>query len=122
MGTKNIHNRKSRKEIRKRLRSNLTPAEAALWLSLQRSKLGVKFRRQHGVGPFVVDFYCAERRLAVELEGEVHRDVMRSEYDAARHAFLASKGIRVLYFENRAVAESREFVLETIRAAVAAEK
>ena len=118
MGTKNIHNRKSRKEIRKRLRSDLTPAEAALWLSLRRSQMGVKFRRQHSVGPFVVDFYCAERRLAVELEGGVHSDVLRAEYGAARHAFLASKGIRVLYFRNQAVFESREFVLETIRAAI----
>jgi very-short-patch-repair endonuclease len=59
--------------------------------------------------------------LAVELEGEVHRDVLRAEYDAARHAFLESKGIRVLYFRNQAVAESREFVLESIRAAAAGE-
>jgi very-short-patch-repair endonuclease len=118
MGTENIHNRRARKDIRKQLRKSLTPAEAALWLSLQRSQLGVKFRRQHSVGPFVVDFYCAERRLAVELEGGIHSDVLRAEYDAARHAFLASKGIRILYFRNQAVFESREFVLEAIRAAI----
>ena len=58
--------------------------------------------------------------MAVELEGEVHADVLRAEYDAMRHEFLKKQGIRVLYFRNQAVFESREFVLETIRAAAAA--
>ena len=115
MGKHDIHNRNSRKPIRKRLRSNLTPAEASLWRALQGSRLGVKFRRQHGVGPYVLDFYCPEARLAIELEGEVHNDPLRREYDGQRHEYLVSQGITVIYIENRTVFEQSERVLEGIR-------
>ena len=112
-----VHNRKDREAIRKKLRSNMTPAEAALWRSLQRSRLGMKFRRQHSVGPFVLDFYCPEFKLAIELEGQIHRDPVRQEYDAERHAYLVSQGIRILYFENRIVFENGDAVRESIQAA-----
>ena len=84
---------------------------------LRRSGPGFKFRRQHSVGRYVLDFYCPEFKLAVELEGQVHWDVIRSDYDAKRHAFLVSQGISVIYFENRVVFESGEYVLAAIRAA-----
>jgi very-short-patch-repair endonuclease len=116
------HDRTSRRDFRKELRNNLTPAEASLWGSLKGSRLGMKFKRQHGVGPYVVDFYCPEFSLAVELEGEVHADPARQDYDAARHAYLTGVGIRMLYFENRAVFEFREWVLQAILNAVAERK
>ena len=95
---KKIHNLPDKKTLRQKLRHDATPAEKRLWHSLKNSSLGVKFRRQHGVGPYVLDFYCPERKLAIEIQGGVHDDVLRSFYDAERHAYLESQGIQVLYF------------------------
>ena len=111
-----IHNRKSMKEIRRNLRHSLTPAEATLWKALQGSKLaGKKFRRPHSVGNYVVDFYCPECKLAIELDGEKHFNSLASEYDLRRTEFLKRCDIEVLRFENRAVFEHSEGVLEAIR-------
>ena len=116
MGTQRIHNRKSMKDLRRHLRRSLTPAEATLWKALQGSKLaGKKFRRQHSIGNYVVDFYCPECKLAVELDGEKHFNSMASEYDLRRTEFLGGHNIRVLRFENRAVFEHSDGVLEAIR-------
>lgn len=111
-----IHNRKSTKEIRRNLRHSLTPAEAALWKALQGSKMaGQKFRRQHSIGNYVVDFYCPECKPAIELDGERHFNSIASEYDLRRTEFLNRCHIRVLQFEDRAVFEHPEGVLEAIR-------
>ena len=111
-----LHNLPQLKERRRQLRNSLTPAEALLWKNLQRSQVdGGKFRRQHSVGRYVVDFYCPARRLAVELDGQGHFDSTRSEYDVKRMRFLEQQGIRVLRFENRQVFESLEEVLVTIQ-------
>ena len=77
-----INNKKSLKSFRKELRINLTPAEAKLWTYLQKSKLdGRKFRRQHSVESYILDFYCPAEKLAVELDGEVHNIQRQSERD-----------------------------------------
>jgi very-short-patch-repair endonuclease len=111
-----IHNRRSLKEIRRNLRRSLTPAEAALWKALQGSKLaGKKFRRQHSLGNYVVDFYCPECRLAIELDGVKHFNSIASEYDLRRTEFLNRHNIRVLRFENRAVFEHPDGVLQAIK-------
>ena len=104
------------KTFRKRLRRNLTPAEAALWKMLQGKKLeGRKFRRQHSVDKYILDFYCPSENLAVELDGEGHVNYSAEEYDMERTLFLNTFGIRVLRFENRSVFEEPEGVLEMIR-------
>lgn len=87
------------KEKRKVLRQNATPAETILWHFLRnRGVGGYKFRRQQGIGPFILDFYCADLRLCVELDGHSHW--MKNEYDIARTQFLNSQGIRVVRFPN----------------------
>ncbi|AYA37332.1 DUF559 domain-containing protein [Hymenobacter oligotrophus] len=93
------HNRQELKQTRKQLRGNLTPAEAALWKALQGGRLdNRKFRRQHSVGPYILDFYCPAERLAVELDGQGHFDVAGEAHDVARAAYLRHVGIRVLRF------------------------
>lgn len=68
-----IHNRKVLKQKRKKLRNNLTPGEASLWKFLQKSQLeGRKFRRQHSVGNYILDFYCPGEKINIELDGEYH--------------------------------------------------
>jgi very-short-patch-repair endonuclease len=102
-------------ERRRGLRSNLTPAEATLWRLLQRSQLkGRKFRRQHGIGPYVVDFYCPSERLVIELEGSAHDSDPAATRDRDRERFLANAGLTVLRLENRNVFENPEGVLEWI--------
>jgi very-short-patch-repair endonuclease len=110
-----IHNRKSLRLVRKGLRNSLT-AEAVLWKNLQRSQLlGKKFRRQHSVGHYVIDFYCPDCRLAIELDGAVHFNSAVSEYDARRTTYLNSLNIRVLRFENKMVFENLDGILEVIK-------
>jgi very-short-patch-repair endonuclease len=98
------------------LRGSLTLAEARLWKHLQRSQLdGWKFRRQHSVGQFVLDFYCPTVKVAVELDGAAHDHDAAQRADAARDQYLASLGITVLRFENREVMENLEGVLLRIK-------
>ena len=107
------------KDHRRKLRNHATPAESVLWRCLQRRQiLGQKSRRQQGIGRYIVDFFCTECNLAIELDGAGHYDVMGQEYDEERDAFLKEEGIQVLRFENRVVFENTEGVLETIRDAI----
>ena len=110
-----IHNEERLKVVRRVLRNNATSAEAVLWKFLQKSQLrGRKFRRQHSIGPYVVDFYCSAEKLAVELDGEAHNDPGRREYDDEREAYLRDQDIRIVRFENKEVFENLEIVLERI--------
>ena len=116
MPHKRFYNRRSLSERRRSLRASLTPAEAALWRVLQRSQLqGRKFRRQHSIGPYVVDFYCPNERLVVELEGSVHDSEHTALRDEARERFLNASGLMVLRVENRHVFENPESVLDLIK-------
>ena len=112
-----IHNIPNNNEHRVNLRNNPTPAEALLWKNLQNSKLdGKKFRRQHGIGPYILDFYCPEFRVGVELDGANHRTIVGGEQDLKRDEFLKRFNVRVIRFENRLVFDNLELVLDAIRA------
>lgn len=67
-----IFNLKTNKKTRKFLRKNMTKTECVLWKELKRKKIGFKFRRQFGVGPYIIDFYCPQLKFAIELDGDVH--------------------------------------------------
>ena len=114
-----IHNILSKKRFRKELRNSLTPAEAALWKCLQRSQLhGKKFRRQISIGRYIVDFYCPECRLIVELDGAPHFEPNADVYENDRTAYLEGLGLSVIRFENQAIHDDIEAVLECIRGAI----
>jgi len=105
----NVTNQPELKTFRTRLRKNLTPAEAKLWKTLQGSKLdGRKFRRQQSIGKYVLDFYCPQEKLAVELDGEVYFNELAIIRDRERSAFIQCFGIKVIRFENRMVFENLE--------------
>jgi very-short-patch-repair endonuclease len=97
----------------RQLRLNLTPAEEILWQALKNRQLnGLKFRHQHPIGLFIVDFYCPQCRLIIELDGEIHdRQV---DYDAVRTEQLNHFGYRVLRFRNQAVIKDLNDVLQKI--------
>jgi len=96
-------------------RKNLTEAEAALWKELRAKKiLGYKFRRQHPMGGYILDFYCAEVRLAIEVDGSMHQDQEQIEYDRHRSSNQAEMDIEVLRFWNDEVLNKTGSVIEKI--------
>ena len=101
------------KPLARQMRRQPTPAEAVLWERLRnRQLLNVKFRRQHVIERFVVDFYAAAPGLVVEVDGPIH--LYTQEEDEIRQAYLESLGLRVLRFSNAQVLEDTETVLEAI--------
>lgn len=103
------------------LRARQTTAEAYLWAALRNRQLGGwKWRRQVGVGPFIVDYLCVEAGLVIELDGGGHAE--RLEYDALRTAMLRAHGLRVIRFWNHGVIEGREGVCDAILAACGGER
>ena len=100
------------------LRDRLTLAEERLWQALRGRRLaGLKFRRQHPVGPLILDFYCPARKLVVELDGEVHDRPAQRERDDVRTARLKAYGYRVIRFRNEEVLEDLSSVLKRIEQA-----
>lgn len=114
---KKIFNKKELKPKRKELRNNSTYAEVYFWQLVKGRQLdGRKFRRQTSIGSYIVDFYCPEEKLVVELDGEVHFNAEAVKYDKERTEYIESLGIKVLRFENNEVLNNTEFVLNKIRA------
>jgi len=98
------------------LRQNTTDAEKVLWQYLRKKKLdGLKFRRQHPLDKFIVDFYCNEKKLVIELDGGIHNSKEAKEYDAARTYELKEWRITVIRFRNEEVLGDVENVLKKIR-------
>ena len=109
-------NPKDQKLLRQTLRNNATAPEAILWRMLKGKQIdGLKFRRQFGLGPYVLDFYCPEIRLCIELDGDVHKSYEQSQYDEIRTRFIASNNIKVIRFENDVVYRNMESIIEAIK-------
>jgi len=100
----------------KAMRKDPTPEEAEMWQYLRAWKRMHKFRRQHPIGRFILDFYCPEKRLAVEVDGPIHEE--QRGRDAERDAYLAAAGIRVIRVTNGEVLSQMEATLKRIREAL----
>ncbi|MBV8972210.1 MAG: DUF559 domain-containing protein [Sphingomonadaceae bacterium] len=98
------------------LRADATPAERDLWAIVRGGKLGVRFRRQQPIGPYIVDFYCSAAGLVVELDGAGH--AQRAEYDARRTEWLQQHGLSVLRFANAEVLDRPQEVYRRIMASI----
>jgi very-short-patch-repair endonuclease len=114
-----IHTRTTRelweliKPLARQMRTAQTPAEEMLWQHIRRKQIGgFRFRRQHPIDRFIVDFYCPEARLIIEVDGAIH-DYTQAE-DAIRQEFLESLGLRVVRFTNGEVFQQLNGVLEAI--------
>ena len=104
---------RAKRELALELRRSMTAAEETLWQRLKADRLGgLHFRRQQVIHGYIVDFYCHQRRLAVEVDGEVHRS--QRQRDQTRDELLAEAGVRVLRFTNEQVTERVEEVLQAI--------
>ena len=111
------YNGKAQIALRRELRNEGTSAEATLWLSLKGKQIeGMRWRRQFGVGPYVLDFYCPQLCLCIELDGAHHYTIEGGENDLQREEWLLqTHGIRTLRFENKDVFIHHEAVIEYIR-------
>jgi len=111
-----IHSLPELHTFRTELRNELTPAEARLWAIVKNSQLdGRKFRRQHSVGRYILDFYCPSERLGIELDGKPHFNALSDIYDQERTWFLERLGIKIIRFENKVVFENEDWVIYKIR-------
>ncbi|MVM28938.1 DUF559 domain-containing protein [Spirosoma sp. HMF4905] len=104
------------KELRRELRQSQTKAEDVLWDELRGRRLAnVKFRRQHSFGHFIVDFYCFEHKLVIEVDGSVHNTSEAQISDVEREAVLCDLGLTVMRFTNNDVLNKLDNVLQKIR-------
>jgi len=111
-----MHNNKNLKKYRKALRNKGTSAEAFLWTQLSKSKFeGRKFRRQHSIGNYIVDFFCPSERLIIELDGDVHLNATAEEKDQKRTQYLENLDYKVIRFENKMVFDNLQSVLMEIK-------
>jgi very-short-patch-repair endonuclease len=110
-----IYNPPKQKKLRQHLRNNATDAERILWSSLKNSQLsGYKFRRQQGIGKYIVDFYCPAKKVAIEIDGETHWTDKELDHDKARQQEIENLGVRVLRFTNEDIYKNRDNVLDLI--------
>ena len=100
------------KPLAREMRHQPTPGENRLWQALRRNQLGVHFRRQQALGPFIVDFYCTAEKLVIEVDGDSH--LAKQDLDTERDAFLSSNGLRVLRFTEQQVMLDVRPVLQEI--------
>lgn len=110
-----IYNKEEKKEIRRDLRRKSTKPEQCIWEKLRAKKLWVKFRRQYSAGRYILDFYCVEKRLCVEIDGESHFSEEWIEYDLIRTEYLEALWIQVLRFTNNEVMNNIDWIVEDIQ-------
>jgi very-short-patch-repair endonuclease len=103
------------KEISRQLRCNPTPAEKCLWKKLRLKHLGVIFHRQKPIGGYIVDFYCPEVKLVIEVDGDYHTGIRASSNDRIRDDVLRGLSITVLRFLNSEVMNNTDHVIEKIK-------
>ena len=101
---------------RNSLRNNSTAAESTLWKVLKNKQIdGLKFRRQHSIGPYIMDFYCPEIKLCIELDGEPHDNSEQYNADMERTKYINEEGITVVRFSNNVVFNNIEVIIESIK-------
>jgi very-short-patch-repair endonuclease len=103
------------KQYRRNLRKNMTQAEVALWIMIKNKQLGERFLRQYSIDNCIVDFYCPKFKLAIKLDGEQHFSEYGIEKDEKRDAYLKSREVIVLRFENFEILEYPQRTLEEIK-------
>ncbi|HKQ36390.1 MAG TPA: endonuclease domain-containing protein [Nitrospiraceae bacterium] len=102
-------------DLKRRLRSDMTGPETRLWSRLKaRQFQGRKFRRQHGIGAYIVDFYCPEQSLVIEIDGDSHADPAQIVKDKQREKYLQSLGLRVIRYINDDIVKNLDGVLEDL--------
>lgn len=107
-----VHNDRKFFARRRELRENATYQENILWKELRGNKLGYRFRRQHSIGGYILDFYCFRRRLIIEIDGDSHE--FNKEYDKIRDRYFTDLGYKTLRFKNEVVERNLPGVLNEV--------
>jgi len=110
---KTFHDNQDLLGRRRELRKDQTKAEEILWWYLRNRKMGVKFKRQHGVGGYIADFYCAEKKIIIELDGGIHNSDEAKQNDAVRDKYFKELGYTILRFKNEEV-EDKDKIEEVL--------
>jgi len=110
---RSTHNTSANKEIRRKLRNNVTLHERILWSRLKSKQVGYKFRRQHSIGKYIVDFYCPKKRLIIELDGSQH--IENEQHDKEKDEYLSNLNFTVLRFWNSDINTNIEGVIQKIK-------
>jgi len=105
-----IHDIKAKTHVRRKLRNSATPHEIILWSKLKNKSLGFKFRRQHSIEKYIVDFYCPSKKLVIEIDGSQHLE-RQKEYDLNRDYFLQKLGFKTLRFMDNEINNNLQGVL-----------
>jgi very-short-patch-repair endonuclease len=101
--------------LRRKLRHNLTSAEKVFWRQIANKGFkNLKFRKQHGIGNYIVDFYCSEKKLIIKIDGDTHAGTLASLEDSRRTDYLVALGYKVLRYNNRDVLNNIEGVFEDL--------
>lgn len=107
------HNPKRTKKLRRHLRNNMTQSEVMLWDKLKgKQLLGYKIRRQHGIGNYVIDFYCPELRIGIEVDGDSHFTPKGKISDRIKDKLIAKEGIHLIRIINTEIEENLDGVME----------
>ena len=100
----------------KRMRGDYTIAENIMWQQLRNRQFhNLKFRRQHPFRKFILDFYCHEKKISIELDGLIHQDIAQLKYDEARTIALAENGITEIRFTNEDIISRKKDTLKILR-------
>jgi len=97
------YNKTELKDRRRRLRKEMTFSEKIVWLHLRKKQLKVRFLRQYSIDNYIVDFYCPEMKIAVEIDGDVHNLPEQKEYDIERQRYLENYGVTFVRLKNEEV-------------------
>ncbi|MEK7625019.1 MAG: endonuclease domain-containing protein [Patescibacteria group bacterium] len=109
------NNLREQKDRRQELRNNMSVPEKILWKWIRNEQLGHKFRRQHGIGKFIADFYCSELNLVVEVDGRIHGEEIVAEKDKYRDEVMFKLGLKIKRYTANDVNNNLEWVLDDLR-------
>lgn len=101
--------------LRRKLRQDMTSAEKLFWAKVASRQLhNLKFRRQHAIGNYIVDFYCPERKLVIEIDGDTHAEELTMQDDRVREDYLKSLGYKIIRYQNQDILNNLEGVFEDL--------
>jgi len=112
------NNRSSFKQRRKNLRNQSTKSEIVLWQKIKNKQLAVKFRRQYNIGYWIVDFYCHQLKLIIEIDGSIHHEEDVVKHDQIRQKILENKGYTIIRYSNHKVLDDIDSVVSNIKMAI----
>ena len=112
------YNHHSLKNRRQQLRNRATESEQIIWQKLKSNKLGYKFIRQYSITGYVLDFFCPQLRIGIEIDGSIHDNLDQIQYDEFRNKYLKAFDIKIIHIKNSEIFQDLDEAIKKIRAAL----